>query len=102
MEFQQEMTTSINHKPQTAFQWPQIIKISLPLILILVSGFYLRYESVLKTEVIKPLRADAGQYFMYAYNLRHKHIYSQQVGNPEDTESPVKPDAVRSRATHYF
>jgi hypothetical protein len=65
------------------------------LILILLLGFYLRYESVLKTEAIKPLRADAGQYFMYAYNLRHKHTYSQQVGNLEDLESPVSPDAVR-------
>ncbi len=72
------------------------------LILILVSGFYLRCESVLKTEVIKPLRADAGQYFMYAYNLRHKHTYSHQVGNPKDLDSPVKPDAVRSPGYPLF
>lgn len=72
------------------------------LIAILVSGLYLRYESVLKTEVIKPLRADAGQYFMYAYNLRHKHTYSHQVGNPNDLESPVRPDAVRSPGYPLF
>jgi hypothetical protein len=68
---------------------------SILLILIIISGFYLRCESVLNTEVIKPLRADAGQYFVYAYNLRHKHTYSHQVGKPADLESPVAPDAVR-------
>ena len=72
------------------------------LILILVSGFYLRCESILNTEVIKPLRADAGQYFMYAYNLRHKHTYSHQMDNPKDLESPVKPDAVRSPGYPLF
>ena len=96
------MTTSINHKRRTAFQWTQIIKVSLPLILILVSGFYLRCESGLKTEVIKPLCADAAQYFMYAYNLRHKHTYSHQVGNPKDLDSPVNPDAVRSPGYPLF
>ena len=72
------------------------------LILILVLGFYLRCESVLNTEVVKPLRADAGQYFMYAYNLRHKHTYSHQVGKPADLESPVKPDAVRAPGYPLF
>jgi hypothetical protein len=72
------------------------------LILILVLGFYLRCESVLNTQVVKPLRADAGQYFMYAYNLRHKHTYSHQVGNPADLESPVKPDAVRAPGYPLF
>ena len=72
------------------------------LILILVSGFYLRCESVLNTEVVKPLRADAGQYFMYAYNLRHKHTYSHQVDNPVDFGSPVNPDAVRSPGYPLF
>ena len=72
------------------------------LILIVLSGFYLRCESVLNTEVVKPLRADAGQYFMYAYNLRHKHTYSHQVGSPGNPDSPVKPDAVRSPGYPLF
>ena len=62
----------------------------------------MRCESVLKTEVIKPLRSDAGQYFMYAYNFRHKHTYSHQVGNHKDLESPVNPDAVRSPGYPLF
>jgi hypothetical protein len=102
MELQQKITTLPKYKSQTAFPRTRIIKVFLPLALILISGFYLRCESVLNTEVVKPLCADAGQYFMYAYNLKHKHIYSQQVGNPEDLESPVKPDAVRSPGRPLF
>ena len=96
------MTTSINHRHRTVFKWTQVVKIYLPLILIVISGYYVRCESVLRTEVINPLRADAGQYFMYAYNLRHKHTYSHEVGNPNDLKSPVKPDAVRSPGYPLF
>ena len=64
--------------------------------------YNLTLTTVLNTEVIKPLRADAGQYFMYAYNLRHKHTYSHQVDNPDDLKSPVKPDAVRSPGYPLF
>ncbi len=62
---------------------------------IFLCGFYLRYESIKKTEVILPLRADAGNYFMCAFNLRHKHTYSSQVGDPYDKKSIVTPDAIR-------
>jgi hypothetical protein len=93
---------SVNSYQLGKLQKKRAIFIFFSLILIVLSGFYLRCESALKTEVIKPLRADAGQYFMYAYNLRHKHIYSQQVGNPENLESPVKPDAVRSPGYPLF
>ena len=98
----QKMTTPINHRCRSAFQWTHIIKVSLPLILIVISGFYIRYESALNTEVIKPLSADAGQYFTYAYNLRHNNTYSNQVGDPNDLKSPVKPDAVRSPGYPLF
>ena len=63
--------------------------------LIAALGFYLRVRSVHETHVIAPLRADAGQYFAYAYNLRHKGTYSYDVGNPHDLSSPVRPDAMR-------
>ena len=102
MEFQQKITTPPNYRRPTAVPWARIIKVSLPLVLIIISGFYLRCESVLNTEVVKPLRADAGQYFMYAYNLRYKHTYSHQVGNPGDLDSPVNPDAVRSPGYPLF
>lgn len=102
MELQQNITTLPNYKRQAASPWTKIIKVFLPLVLIIISGFYLRCESVVNTEVINPLRADAGQYFMYAYNLRHKHTYSHQVGNPGDLDSPVNPDAVRSPGYPLF
>ena len=69
---------------------------------ILLAGFFLRIESMLETSVSKPLRADAGNYFMYAYNLRHKHTYSREIGNMKNLESPVTPDAVRSPGYPLF
>lgn len=72
------------------------------LIVILALGFYLRYESVSQTKVIKPLRADAGQYFMYAYNLRHKDTYSHQTIDFDNPDKPVRPDAVRSPGYPLF
>lgn len=63
--------------------------------LIFALGLYLRYESVVETVVVKPLRADAANYFMYAYNLRLKHTYSAEVKNPDQFASPASPDAIR-------
>jgi len=70
--------------------------------LIIIFGFYLRIGSLKDTVVIDPLRADAGQYYMYAYNLRHKHIYSREIGDSMDFKSPVTPDAVRSQGYPLF
>ena len=69
---------------------------------ILVCGFYLRNVSVSETKVTRPLRNDAKDYFMYAYNMRHKHTYSREVFDPENTKSPVVPDAVRSPGYPLF
>ena len=57
------------------------------LILIIMIGFYLRYNSAIETIVTGPLRADAGYYFMYAYNLKYKNIYSCELGDPQDLQS---------------
>jgi len=65
------------------------------LVLIFAFGLYLRYESVVETAVVKPLRADAGNYFMYAYNVRLKHTYSPDAKSLTDLKSPVTPDAIR-------
>ena len=69
---------------------------------ILVVGFYLRIGSAVGTLVINPLRADAGNYFMYAYNLRYKHTYSQEIANMRDLSSPVTPDSLRSPGYPLF
>jgi len=77
------------------------LKLSI-LCLIIFLGFYFRCESVLKTKVFLPLRADAGIYFNYAQNLHHRHIYSQEVGNAKNSKLPVKPDAMRSPGYPLF
>ena len=66
------------------------------LAIVLTVGFYLRFVSLKETQVIQPLRADAKDYFLYAYNLRHEHIYSKDVRSIAGPESIVSPDAVRS------
>ncbi len=63
--------------------------------LVFALGLYLRYASVFETVVIKPLRADAANYFMYAYNLRLKHTYSAEIKNLDEFGSPASPDAIR-------
>lgn len=79
-------------------------KIFYPLLLISIfcAGFFLRFDSVRNTRVVNPLRADARDYFMYAYNLRYKHVYSKDFQNMEDLSSPVAPDAVRSPGYPLF
>lgn len=69
---------------------------------ILLSGFYLRVKSVNETVVVQPLRADAGDYFRYAYNLLYKNTYSREAGNLKDLHSPVTPDSVRSPGYPLF
>ena len=70
--------------------------------LLLCVSFYLRWISAVETSVNVPLRADAGDYFMYAYNLKHKHTYSRDQASLRNKESPVKPDAVRSPGYPLF
>jgi hypothetical protein len=70
--------------------------------LLLCVSFYLRWISAVETSVNVPLRADAGDYFMYAYNLKHKHTYSRDQTSLRNKESPVKPDAVRSPGYPLF
>ena len=69
---------------------------------ILLSGFYLRVTSVHETVVVQPLRADAGDYFRYAYNLLYKSTYSREMGDLKDLHSPVTPDGVRSPGYPLF
>jgi hypothetical protein len=61
-------------------------------IIVLFSGFYFRYESGVKTQVLAPLSHDAGQYYQYAFNLRHHHVYSKDIGSDK---GQVLPDALR-------
>jgi hypothetical protein len=74
----------------------------LVLLCVLLLGSYLRVRSVTETVVVNPLRADAGHYFRYAYNFVYKNIYSGEVGNLEDLNSPVTPDSVRPPGYPFF
>ncbi|RIX48921.1 MAG: phospholipid carrier-dependent glycosyltransferase [Rhodocyclales bacterium GT-UBC] len=69
----------------------------LGLLLIILLGAFLRIDASLHTEVQFPLRSDAGQYFSYAFNLRHGGIYSSEpfFAKPEGEGVP-RPDALRS------
>ena len=78
------------------------LKTFLILGIVLGCGFYLRIESVIETKVLYPISKDAKRYYMYAYNLRFKHTYSSETGNPRDLSSPVKPDSLRSPGYPLF
>lgn len=72
------------------------------IVLTIIFGFYLRIESGFGTRVVHSFRADARDYYMYAYNLRQKHTYSRDITSLKDTEHAVTSDAVRSPGYPLF
>ena len=62
----------------------------------------MRVRAVRDTVVDTPLRADAGQYFVYAYNLRHHGVYSRDRSAYFDPRVSPEPDAVRSPGYPLF
>lgn len=66
------------------------------LAIILLVAFDLRIESVIHSVVDTPVRADARQYLLYAYNLKHYGIYSQSDTLFADGQVSPKPDAMRA------
>lgn len=72
------------------------------LVLTIFIGFYLRNESGSETQVVSPFRADTRDYYMYAYNLRHKQSYSRDITSLTDVRHPVTPDAIRSPGYPLF
>jgi hypothetical protein len=81
---------------------PKVNPTLIALGIILVISFYLRLTSAAETEVLAPLRADAGNYFMYAYNLRHKQVYSRDAKSLQSPDYCPPPDAVRSPGFPIF
>lgn len=69
--------------------------ILLALLAILLVGLQLRLTAVLGTEIEAPLRADAGQYFAYAYNLVNHMVYSADLKGIGSTTAPT-PDNFRN------
>ncbi len=70
--------------------------------LLLFSGLYLRFESAKQTHVNHLLSKDAGQYYQYAYNLRHHHVYSKDITVGKGDKQVIRPDAVRTPGYPLF
>ena len=68
---------------------------------IFATGLYLRIEMVDKTIVYKPIRADAAEYILYAYNLTKYGVYSQQRPG-QIADGIPKPDAYRTPGYSLF
>jgi hypothetical protein len=69
---------------------------------ITVVGLGLRILAAVGTQVEAPLRADAGQYYTYAYNLRHHGVYSDDLAGLRNPNATLKPDAYRSPGYPLF
>ncbi len=66
------------------------------LFLIVIFGFYLRFEYVKTVKILSPIRADAREYYLIANNIVNKGVYSQEY-----SEKP-KPDAIRTPGYPLF
>lgn len=65
------------------------------LVVIVLSGFFFRLGAVQNSKVDKPIRADAGQYTAYAYNVKLHGIYSHQISTIANPDTRPTPDAYR-------
>lgn len=73
---------------------PSQFKTGMLLVLVLALSAFIQFTVVTRTTVDPPLRADAGDYFSYAFNLHYHDVYSAQI--PDGYESPAPPpDRVR-------
>lgn len=61
---------------------------------IVLCALFLRWAAVNQTEINGPLRKDAGDYYRYAYNLKHFGVFSRSDEGFQSDRSP-KPDALR-------
>ena len=68
---------------------------------VFTAGLYLRIEMATKTVVDTPIRADAAEYCLYAYNLAEYGVYSRQRPRQIEDYTPV-PDAHRSPGYSLF
>jgi hypothetical protein len=83
----------------------QQARATLVLCALLAVGFYLRSELLWNTVVAQPaIRADAGEYFTYAYNLYHHGVYSRDHRGLSEAAKTgdILPDAVRTPGYPLF
>lgn len=77
--------------------------VSFCLVLIVLLGAFLRIHTATNTVVDNPFRADAGQYYTYAHNLRFHGVYSSDF-RPQANNFEYRPsaDAIRSPGYPLF
>lgn len=75
----------------------------LMVVLLLAISAWIQLTVVNHTTVDSPLRADAGDYFSYAYNLAHSGVYSRErTWNSETPEAASAPDSIRTPGYPLF
>lgn len=72
------------------------------LVAIVLLGLTLRLQAVAGSEVIRPVRADARDYLLYAHNLRAFAVYSRANTWAPGAVTPPAPDAVRAPGYPLF
>jgi 4-amino-4-deoxy-L-arabinose transferase-like glycosyltransferase len=77
--------------PRAARSWPRHLPIVLLLLFTAGLQLYVSWETVFD----QPLRADAGEYFSYAYNLHRSGVYSLHPWWLEAPPGGVQPDSIR-------
>lgn len=80
---------------------PSYIKRMVVLLLVLAGGI-LRYQTVTETEVINPVRADAGKYVSCAMNLKYLGVYANTFPKLKGDAAAIKPDALISPGYPLF
>ena len=86
-----KLDQSALHDAPAVNQVPRLL-----LILILGISAFIQFNVVSKTIVVSPLRTDAGEYFSYAYNLRHYKTYSlDKTWARAPTNRAPAPDSIR-------
>jgi 4-amino-4-deoxy-L-arabinose transferase-like glycosyltransferase len=70
--------------------------------IVLIVSLFFRISMVNNSEVKQPVRADAAQYYQYAYNLKQHGIYSRQRIRTDDDGSYLVPDRYRPPGYSLF
>ena len=85
-----------------AIYWPRRWIVLVSIIAIVAVALELRLQAALETDVNGRLRADAGDYFMSAYNLRLHGVYTSSRASLADAGAKLVPDAVRTPGYPLF
>jgi hypothetical protein len=65
------------------------------IVLIAALGLYLRIAIVENSEVVGPIRADASEYYLTAYNLARNGVYTMSDARLRDPGAALRPDNFR-------